>query len=189
MLCQTCQNIVFTRPSQLHLDGIAVSDYWINNPHSMLAIHHASLGTLKQSADHGCHLCAMFWGGFFVTGAHRGVDGGDERDKGITKVVLCRDWPIEWTANNSRGLLFAEPIKIQCGKFRCSVFGGLPLPGMLCDAVGYAKDISNHKCIFMQILWRISTLERALPPPIPTILLAAFKHQQTVLQDQGRTWT
>jgi hypothetical protein len=139
MLCQICQNIVFTRPSQLQLDGIAVGDDWINSPHSMLSIHQESLSALNQSADHGCHLCAMFWGKLFVARAHRDVDDGDEWHNGITTVVLRRDWPIEWTANNSRGLLFAEPIKIRCGKFECCVFGGLPLTGMLCDAVGVCE--------------------------------------------------
>jgi len=142
MLCQICQNIVFTKPSQLQLDGIAVGDDWINNPYSMLSIHQESLSALKQSADHGCHLCAMFWGKLFLAGAPREVGDGDESHNGIngiTKVVLRRDWPIEWAANNSRGLLFAEPIKIRCGKFECCVFGGLPLTGMLCNAVGLCE--------------------------------------------------
>lgn len=86
------------------LVGNDIGDDWLESPHSMLAIHQGSLTALELSAANGCHFCAMIWGSLFITSHHPPINDIHKWNKGAPRIVLRRDWRIDWTVSDSRSL-------------------------------------------------------------------------------------
>lgn len=133
MLCQFCQNLVFSPAGELNLPGVEWSElfrYEIDPLAILVSVHQPSQKALEISASRGCRLCALSWFRLFQTTEY--TPAHHDNDDGNTQVLIIVKGNSSWNMDEDldfRDRMFGY-LRIYCGERRCWLEMDRPIPGM-----------------------------------------------------------